>query len=263
MSFSFYLYLIISNYLILFISNSFYVAWPLACKCQVCSDFHRDLDCLVMVLGSGRPRSNPESLGAFNDPADSAAFRGDQCLPSVLDAMVFWQNVGSTRISPSYEISQCSMFASKHWWLGACSALGSVPFCYIRFCVPWRLYPENLHEFTWIYITSPIKLTLKVNPIGPSGLFGTDPQGSSNLPRKRLSSACSFWVPALQGKPQNLWLWWRMSLVPSSSLFTLCWSLVFLVQICVLEKAPTPAIVLVFEPRLCPSTRRTLLCCIF
>lgn len=35
------------------------------------------------------------------------------------------------------------------------------------------------------------------------------------------------------------------------------------VQLCVLEKAPTTAVGLVLEPRLCPSTRRTLLCYIF
>lgn len=109
-----------------------------------------------MVLGSGRPRSNPESLGAFNDPTDSAAFRGDQCLPSVLDAMVFYlKKMWAPRISPSYEISQCSMFASKQWWLmvvGSLFCFGVGTFLvYSYVChggCTLRIY-MNLHDFPY------------------------------------------------------------------------------------------------------------------
>ncbi len=197
-------------------------------------------------------------------------------------------------------------FVSKQWLLEACFALGSAPFCYIRFCVPWRLYPENFvggrnvhprqrtstprlkdvrvpsiwtYE-SWINIAnfeskSDRSFLIVWNWFSNSiyaALTLLTYRGSSSLPRKRLSSACSFWVPVLQGKPRNPWLWWRMSLVLASSLFTLCciscWCIVQLTS-ChhvlsnfVLEKAPI-AIVLVLEPRLCQSTRRTLLCCIF
>ena len=98
---------------------------------------------------------------------------------------------------------------------------------WIRFCVPWRLYPENfvggrnVHPRQWTStprlkdVRVPIYIWTYESWINIAN-FESKSDGSSSLPRKRLSSACSFWVPVLQGKPQNPWLWWRMSLVLAS-----------------------------------------------